>query len=133
MERGKVRVIDDQVEKKLDYTEKFAHGIFLVQDSKLALNNCKIVNIKIEGEHAPNELVQRVTKLSKTGIFTVRHEKECVQYIFKDYADKTDVERLISDYELSPQAQYAVRTAYNITKADTMEGLESLGVLDNQN
>ena len=131
MAKGKVRVVDGVAEKHLTYTEKFAHGIFLVQDNKVALNNCKIVNIKIEGEHASNELVQRVTKLHKTGIFTIRHGKECAQYIFKDYANPADVEDLITGHE--PQAQHAIRTAYNVTKTDTLEGLESLGILNNQN
>ena len=129
---GKQKVIDSGVVKKIEYTDKYVDGIFLVTENKQVKRNCKILNIDLGDNVDPNELKQRVTKLEKTGLLTTRVLNQHFQYIIKDYADKDAVNRLIND--CPPQSREALTTAYNLTKMDNLEDLEFLGsALDNKN
>jgi hypothetical protein len=129
----KVRVVDSGIEKFLSYTEKYAHGIFIViGDNKLVKRNCELLNIELGENVNPLEMKQRVTKLEKTGILTTRLMDQHFQYIIKDYASKGDVEELISG--MPDPAKEALRAAYNLTKMNNMEDINFLGgALDNKN
>jgi len=128
----KLKVTDGGVIKKIEYTEKYANGIYLVMDNKPVKRNCEILNIDLGENINELELKQKVTKLEKTGILTTRLMGRHFQYIFKDYADKTYVEDLI--HKSAPESKEAMRTAYNLTKMDTLGDIKLMGGgLDNKN
>ena len=128
----KLKVIDNGVVKKIEYTEKYATGIFLVLDNKKVKNNCKILNIDLGENISENEIKQRVTKLEKTGLLTIRIDNQHFQYIFKDYADKFDVDHLV--LELPQASREALTTAYNLTKINNLDQLDLLGgIMEDKN
>lgn len=127
-----VRIVYDGKEKRLGYTTKYAHGIFLVQENKIAIANCKELNIELAQATDPNQLVQKVSKFEKTGVLTTRILNQHCQYILKEYAEKDDVEDLVK--AVPPQDQERIREAYNLTKMNTLGDLDFLGgALDNKN
>ena len=99
-------------------------------ENKIAKKNCKILNIKIEGED--DQLAQKVTKLGKTAILTTKVLSEHFQYIIKDYAKWDDFQDLL--IHAPDQSKEALNQTYNLTKIDDMKDFDLLGNgLDNQN
>lgn len=128
----KLKVIDNQVVKKIDFNEKYSEGIFLVTENKDVKKNCKMLNIDLGDSTDPNELKQRVTKLVKTGILTTRILNVHFQYIIKDYASITDFDKLIQD--VHPSSRDALTKAYNLAKINDFEQFSLTGgALDNKN
>jgi hypothetical protein len=126
----KLKVNDNGIIKKVDYTSKFSDGIFIVAENKIAKKNCEILNIKIEGEE--NQLAQEVTKLGKTAILTTKVLSQYFQYIIKDYTKWDDFQDLLS--QAPGQSREALSQTYNLTKMDDMKDFDLLGnALDNQN
>jgi hypothetical protein len=106
----KLRIIDNGIEKFIDYTEKVAKGIFMVSENKFVQKNCQILNIELGENTHPNELKQKVTKLDKTGIMTTRVLNQHFMYIFKDYADPLDVDAFINEFP--EHGREALKMAY---------------------
>ncbi|HLP11156.1 MAG TPA: hypothetical protein VK177_04430 [Flavobacteriales bacterium] len=127
----KVRIQTEQGEVIIPYTDKVAHGIFVIDDDdNIALRNAKTLKINIE-QSVPNELVRQVTKFSKTGILTLRAGNKCLQYIFKEYASREDVENFVSEYDVD--LANLMRQAYNLSKMDKPSDLDLLSTLGNVN
>lgn len=115
----KLKITENGLIKKISFTEKFATGIFLVTDNKLVKQNCKILTIDLGENTNPLELRQKVTKIEKTGILTIRIMDQYFQYIFKDYAAKSDVDRLIQD--VAPQSREALKAAYELAGLNNLD------------
>lgn len=115
----KLKITDNGLIKKISFTDKFATGIFLVTDNKLVKQNCKILNIDLGENTNPLELTQKVTKIEKTGILTTRIMDQYFQYIFKDYAAKSDVDRLIQN--IAPQSREALKAAYELAGLNKLD------------
>jgi hypothetical protein len=64
-------------------------------------------------------LTQKVTKIEKTGILTTRIMDQYFQYIFKDYAAKSDFDRLIQD--VAPQSREALKTSYELAGLNILD------------
>lgn len=125
----KLKVIDNGQLKKIEYSSKYAKGIFLV-NGKAVKRNCEILNINFRGEDDPLTLFQEVTKIGDMGIVSVKLKNEYYQYIFKSYAERDDVEQLIN--EIPPESKESLRAAYNFTKMNNMNDLSFLGEALNQ-
>ena len=126
----KLKVNDNGVIKKIDYTSKFSNGIFLADESKVAKKNCKILNIDLQGEE--NELKQQVTKLGKTAILSVQVLDQYFQYIIIDYAKWDDFKDLLD--QVPEQSKEALNQTYNLAKMNDIKGFDLLGnAIDNQN
>lgn len=107
-------MVIDGIEKKVEYSDKVAKGIYMVSDNNQVIQNCKILKIELGDNIDPNEIKQRVTKIENAGLLTTRILNEHFQYIFKDYADKNDVDQFIKDFP--DTIQVALREAYNLSK-----------------
>jgi len=127
---NRLKVNDNGIIKKIEYTIKFSEGIFIVGENKTAETNCKILNILIEGEE--NQLAQKVTKVGKTAILTTKVLGQHFQYIIKDYAKWEDFQELMN--ETPEQSKEALNQTYNLTKINDMKDFDLLGnALNNQN
>lgn len=127
----KLKIVDDGQLKKIEVTDKYAKGIFRVI-GKAVKKNCEVLNIELSGKNIPLELIQKVTKIGDVGILSIKYENDYIQYIFKKYAEREDVEELIA--ELPDESKEAMRHAYNLTKMNTLEDLSFLGdSLNNKN
>lgn len=93
----KLKIVDGNVLKKVEYTDKYAKGIFRVTDTKMVKKNCEILNINITGSGDPLKLIQKVSKIGKVGILTIGIDKDLYQFILKDYAERSDIEDLKND------------------------------------
>ena len=126
----KLKVKDNGVIKKIDYTSKFSNGILLADESKVVRKNCKVLNIELQGEE--NELKQQVTKLGKTAILTVQVLDQYFQYIIIDYAKWDDFKDLLD--QVPEQSKEALNQTYNLAKMKDMKDFDLLGnAIDNQN
>ena len=123
----KLKIVDGGVTKKIEFTDKYANGIFRVMDTKKTKKNCEILNINISGSGHPNELIQKVTKFGNVGILTIGIDNVFLQFILKSYAEKSDVEDL--KRELPLESMEALLQTYNLTKMDTLDQFGFLGDL----
>lgn len=117
-----LKISENGVEIKIEYTEKYADGIFISMDNEHVKQNCKILNIELGDNTNPNEMKQKVTKIGNTGILTIRILNEHFQYIVHDYAEKEDVVNLIR--ETLPESKEPLATAYNLSKINTLEDFD---------
>lgn len=128
----KLKINDNGVIKKIEYTDKYGTGIFLAKGSKVVKQNCKELNIRLDENLELYEICQKVTKIGKTGFLTIKADNLYFQYIIQDYADEFSFNRLLSS--IPPQSKEALLTAYNLTKIDNLNSLSMLGnIMDNKN
>jgi hypothetical protein len=123
MEKLKVQV--GGITKQLVYTERHSKGIFLVAENKAVKINCRAFDIVLDEAEEEHQIVQKITKLDKVGILTVRAFGEFIQFVILDYVDLEDLNRLIS--EVPRESKEALRTTYNLTKVNNLEKLDLLG------
>lgn len=129
----KLKVVDKGIVLPVEYDEKYAKGIFLVNENKLVKRNCNILSIDVSDNTNPLELFQRMTKLDKTVILTTRVDSEYFQYILQHYAEKADFNLLLQE-RTPPQSRELLTEAFNFTKMNTLGDIDLLGgALGNKN
>ena len=122
MER--LKLIVDGDEKKIEYTDKISKGIFKVTDNKAVKRNCETLIISVDQPLNELELKQKVSKIGRAGILTIRVMNEWIQYIIMDYTDPSDFEFLLRD--VPKQSHEALQMAYTMTKISTLDDLNKL-------
>lgn len=107
-----IKVLDGETIKDIEYDTFISSGIFMVSETYIAKNNCKLLNITI-GNNATE--IHKITKLHKAGILTVQLLNEQIQYIFTDSANKIEVSNFINEFE-DENLRRALKAAFDCSK-----------------
>jgi len=128
----KLKISIDGIEKKIEYTERFSKGIFTVMETKAVKRNCELLKIDVGTPGSDLQLLQKITKLDKVALLTMRLSNDYFQYIIMSYTERDDFNRFLT--EVPPEIHESLKTVYNLTKMNTLEDLDFLGgPLDDKN
>lgn len=117
---------------KIDYSERFAKGIYMVFDKKLVKKNCSILKIQLDEPLNDLEMVQKVTVFGKTGIVSIRIDNDFHQYILMPSTEREDFVNFLSS--IPDQSHEALRGAFNMRNIENLKDLSFLGSgLSNKN
>lgn len=111
--------------------ERFAKGIYTVDDDKAVRRNIEKLSIKFDDSQGDEVLQNRLTKIGKWSLLTLKAVNSYMQFIFMPSAETGDLERLLDGRDAANRQ--LLPTAYNLSKLDgsNLDVLSDLGKMKN--
>lgn len=122
----KLKIVVDGREKTIE-AERFAKGIYTVDDPKTVKRNIEKLSITLGKNENDAVLQNRVTKIGKWSFLTSKAANSYLQFIFMPSAETEDLERLLEGRDA--QYRQLLTNTYNLSKLEG-NNLDVLNELD---
>lgn len=109
----KLKITIDGRERMLE-AERFAKGIYTVDDDKAVKRNIEKLAIKFKSVESDADLQHSATKIGKWSFLTSKAANSYLQFIFMSSAEKGDLERLLEGKDAAYKQR--LTDAYNLSK-----------------